>query len=314
MNISQLVTHYVTFRRTLGERCNTTEDILRSFCRAVRPRTRVTDVRAKAVDTFLVGAGPITGAWHTKHSVLKGLFRFAISRGHLNKAPLPSKTPKRPPTVRPYIYSRQELRRLLDAIPLCFRALSQLEPLTLRAMLLLLYGAGMRRSEALNLLITDVNLPNGVLTIRDSKFVKSRLVPISPHLSKILNDYVRWRTITHRSTDVARLFIGRRGTAIHPRTLVRAFQRLRNHAGVRRTDGACYQPRLHDLRHTFAVHRLTDWYRQGVDVRRRVYDLSVYLGHARLEHTQVYLTMTPELLQQAGRSFERYARGEDRHA
>ena len=69
----------------------------------------------------------------------------------------------------------------------------------------------------------------------------------------------------------------------------------REHAGMRRTDGGRYQPRLHDLRHTFAVHRLTEWYRQGADVQRLVYDLSVYLGHARLAHTQVYLTMTPEL-------------------
>ena len=72
--------------------------------------------------------------------------------------------------------------------------------------------------------------------------------------------------------------------------------------------------RLHDLRHTFAVHRLTEWYRQGADVQRLVYDLSVYLGHVRLAHTQVYLTMTPELLHQANTSFERYARGEDSHA
>ena len=83
---------------------------------------------------------------------------------------------------------------------------------------------------------------------------------------------------------------------------------------MRRSDGGRFQPRLHDLRHAFAVHRLTEWYRQGADVQRLVYHLSVYLGHARLAHTQVYLTMTPELLQQAGTLFERYARGEDSHA
>ena len=92
------------------------------------------------------------------------------------------------------------------------------------------------------------------------------------------------------------------------------FQRLRNHAEVRRSEDARYQPRLHDLRHTFAVHRLTAWYRQGADVQRLLYHLSVYLGHAHLAATQVYLTMTPELLHQAGTRFERYARGEDSHA
>jgi integrase/recombinase XerD len=176
------------------------------------------------------------------------------------------------------------------------------------------YGAGLRRSEVLRLSVGDVNLPDGLLAIREGKFFKTRLVPIGRHLTEVLNDYVRWRTATHLSADAGSFFIGRHGKAIHPRTLGRAFRRLCEHIGTRRTDGARYQPRLHDLRHTFAVHRLTEWYRQGAAVQRLVYDLSVYLGHVRLVHTQVYLTMTPELLHLASTSFERYARGEDGHA
>lgn len=131
MNINDLVTHYVAFRRTMGERCKTGEDILRSFCRAVGLRKHVTEIRVKAVAAFLDGRGPITGTWHLKYSVLKGFFRFAISRGHLNKAPLPTGLPKRPPTVIPYIYSREELRRLLEAIPACLYFRFSLEPSTL---------------------------------------------------------------------------------------------------------------------------------------------------------------------------------------
>ena len=181
--------------------------------------------------------------------------------------------------------------------------------------MLLLYGAGLRRGEVLKLSGADVDLPNGLLTIRESKFFKSRLVPIGSQLTKVLSDYAHWRTATHPSADTgSHFFVGRRGTAIDKRTLNRAFKRLREHVGIRRTDGSHHQPRLHDLRHTFAVHRLTAWYRQGADVQRLVYHLSVYLGHVRLEHTQVYLTMTPELLEQAGTFFERYARREDNHA
>ena len=84
--------------------------------------------------------------------------------------------------------------------------------------------------------------------------------------------------------------------------------------GIIRQAALCRLCRRRHKRHTFAVHRLTEWYRQGVDVQRLVYQLSVYLGHATLAGTQVYLTMTPELLQQAGRRFERYARGEGDHA
>jgi integrase len=92
------------------------------------------------------------------------------------------------------------------------------------------------------------------------------------------------------------------------------FVRLRDRAGIRRQDDARYQPRLHDLRHSFAVHRLIQWYQQRADVQRLVYDLSVYLGHAHLRHTQVYLSMTSDLLQQAGARFEQYIRGEGNHA
>ncbi len=180
MNINDLVTHYVTFRRTLGERCKTNESILRSFCRSVGPRTPVAAIGADAVAAFLAGAGPVTSAWHIKYHALKGFFRFAVSRGHLNEAPLPTVLPKRPPPFVPYIYSRDEIRRLLDAIPSYRRCRTGIEPETLRAILLLLYGAGLRAREALNLSVADVDLPNAILTVRDTKFFKSRLVPIEP--------------------------------------------------------------------------------------------------------------------------------------
>jgi len=315
MTINDLVTHYVTFRRTLGERCQTNEVILRSFCRSVGPQTPVASITAAAVDAFLAGSGPVTSTWHIKYHSLKGLFRFAVSRGHRDEAPLPSVLPKRPPSFIPYIYSREELRRLLNAIPTYRRYRTRVEPETLRAILLLLYGAGLRAREALNLTVADVDLPNSLLTIRNTKFFKSRFVPISQDLKDVLTEYARWRTVTYPSAgDENRFFRGKRGAAIPLRTLEDTFQRLREHAKVRRSDEARYQPRLHDLRHTFAVHRLTAWYRQGADVQRLLYHLSVYLGHAHLAATQVYLTMTPELLHQAGTRFERYALGEAGHA
>jgi integrase len=97
-------------------------------------------------------------------------------------------------------------------------------------------------------------------------------------------------------------------------TLRHNYRLLCERAGVRREDGARYQPRLHDLRHTFAVHRLTSWYRQGADVQRLLPHLSVYLGHVHIRTTQVYLSMTPELLQEANIRFERYAGKEEADA
>jgi site-specific recombinase XerD len=315
MTINVLVTKYVTFCRTLGERSETKEVILRAFCRAIGPQTCISRIRVKAVTAFLAGTGPLTNAWHDRYSTLKGLFRFAISRGELRKAPLPTAIPKRPPRLVPYIYSPEEIRRLLDAIPAARHYHSLLEPPTLRAMLLVLYGAGLRRSEAERWTVADVDLANALLTIWDTKFFKSRLVPIGPDLTKVLNDYARWRAATHPSTGATSpFFVNRRGEAVRGTSMQSAFKRLREHAGVRRSDNQRFQPRLHDLRHTFAVHRLTEWYRQGADVQRLVYHLSVYLGHAHLADTQVYLTMTPELLRQAGQRFQQYACGEENHA
>ncbi len=315
MNLHDLVTSYVDFRRTLGEKCLTNEAILRSFCRSVGLRTQISRIRAKNVEAFVAGTGPITNAWHVRYSALKGFFQFAVSRGHLDHVPLPTALPKRHPTLVPYIYSREELRRLLDAT-LSFRRFPKpIEPPTVRAIVLAAYGAGLRRQEVLDLSLADADLPNRLLTIRDTKFFKSRLVPIGLDLAKALSDYASWRAVTHPAIGVgSRFFVGRDGAAISRWTLHHAFVRLRRHAGVQRSDGGRYQPRLHDLRHTFAVHRLTAWYEQGADVQRLVYHLSVYLGHANLTETQVYLTMTPELLRRAGTRFERYTRGEDSHA
>jgi integrase/recombinase XerD len=315
MNTHDFVTLYVTFRRTLGEKCQTNGAILAAFSRSVGPQTPVAQIHAEMVSAFLSGTGPITSAWHVRYHALKGFFQFAVSRGHLSKALLPTILPKRPPHFIPYIYSRDELRQLLDAIPFYRRYRTRIEPQTFRVILLLLYGTGLRAREALSLSLANVDLPNAILTVRDTKFFKSRLVPIGRHLTRVLTEYARWQAVSHPSADDdQRFFRGKGGAVIHLDTLEDAFQRLRKHAQVRRSDGARYQPRLHDLRHTFAVHRLTEWYRQGADVQRLVYNLSVYLGHAHLSATQVYLTMTTELLQQANARFEQYACREDDHA
>jgi site-specific recombinase XerD len=315
MNLDTLVTRHVAFSQALGERCQTKQSILQAFSRTIGPRTRVQQIRRHDVSAFLAGTGPLTPAWHCRYFIVKGLFEFAVSRGYLRKAPLPTHVPKRPPALVPYVYSRAEIRRLLGAVPSCQHPQRVLEPPTLRAILLVLYGAGLRRGEALRLRVADVDLANALLTIRDTKSFKSRLVPISAGLTEVLRDYARWRAARHAGAGATgTFFLSRRGQAVHCNTLQDAFRRLREHAGVRRSDGGRFQPRMHDLRHAFAVHRLTAWYRQGADVQRLVYHLSVYLGHAHLVDTQVYLTLTPELLAEASQCFERYARGEERHA
>jgi integrase/recombinase XerD len=312
MNIEDLVTQCLEYRRALGERYESKGRWLRCFCRAVGPQTPLASITTAAVNSFLSGHGPATRSWHDKYYALKGLFRFAISRGHLAEAPLPAVLARKPPAFVPHIYSRDEIRRLLDAIPTYRRYRTRVEPESLKTIILLLYGAGLRAGEALNLTVADVDLPNALLTIRDTKFFKSRLVPIGRGLTRVLTEYARWRVERHPTpSDNGRFLLCKWGYPVVLCTLECAFHRLRAHAQVCRSGGPRNQPRLHDLRHTFAVHRLTEWYRQGADVQRLLYQLSVYLGHADLSSTQVYLTMTPELLHEAGTRFERYALGEE---
>jgi site-specific recombinase XerD len=177
-------------------------------------------------------------------------------------------------------------------------------------LLLLLYGAGLRIGEALFLTLANVDLPAGILTIRESKFYKTRLVPMSPALTGILATYMEQCAKEHPARPDAMLFLTRGGNPVVRHTAENIFSRLRVRAGVIRNDGGRYQPRLHDLRHAFAVHRLVSWYRQGADVQRLLPQLATYLGHLHIAATQRYLTMTPELLREAGQRFERYAREE----
>jgi site-specific recombinase XerD len=227
---------------------------------------------------------------------------------------LPIVIPKKPQSLIPYIYSTKELSSLLDASLSYQKKRSGFEPYMVRTLLLLLYGAGLRISEAINLTLADVNLPQSLLTIRETKFYKTRLVPTGAQLTKSLSQYVQQRqTSRYPSNLEAPFFVGRNGKAVKRCVFQGTFRRICKKAGVERTDAGRYHPRLHDLRHTFAVHRLTAWYKEGANVQKLLPVLSVYLGHARLSSTSIYLTMTPALLEEAGRLFQRYAFQEETH-
>lgn len=160
------------------------------------------------------------------------------------------------------------------------------------------------------LTLADVDMDNLVITIRQSKFYKSRLVPFNQQVKKLLKSFLQWRKEHQQPQHAeAHLFMTPHNKPFNGDTLRRIFQRIRLHAGIKRKDGAAFQPRLHDLRHTFAVNRLISWYRENKNVQQLLPILSVYMGHTYLAHTSVYLSMTDELLQQANKRFEKYVKG-----
>lgn len=308
MTLRAAVTQYVTFRKSLGERFSVNELALATFCRALGESASLADITVEAVTAHLAGPGPITAAWHIKHNALLGFYRYAISRGLVTDSPLPRVIPKRPPGLVPYIYSTAELRKLVKAADAYQRHRSSIPPILMRTLILLLYGAALRISEALALRLADVDLPNALITVHDSKFFKSRLVPLGRKLTRVLQEYVSWRIASGLPGEVeTRFFVLRNGRPAKRDSIEGAFRRLCRHAGINRPAGSRWQPRLHDLRHSAAVHRVVSWYRDGKNVQVLLPHLAVYLGHAHLAATQAYLSMTPDLLREAGVRFEKYA-------
>lgn len=190
------------------------------------------------------------------------------------------------------ILTHDEVRRLLDAADqIKPMASTHLRHLVLPELLRVLYGCGLRLEEALSLRIRDVDLIQGVLHINDTKFRKDRLVPPARPLIARLQKYAA--TLGPLPAD-AYFFPSPRGGALHSSGVYRNYRELlhRCHIGH---GGRGQGPRLHDLRHTFAVHTLLRWYREGADLQARLPVLATYLGHASIDGTQDYLQMTAEL-------------------
>ncbi|UIF88254.1 tyrosine-type recombinase/integrase [Cupriavidus sp. UYPR2.512] len=310
MKLPEAVAAYVAYKQSLGMRFSTEARTLKSFYRTLGD-IDMREIDADRVYAFLAGKGPITAFWHRKLSALRGFYRFAIARGYTTSSPLPLTVPKEPRTFVPYIYSREEMKRLLAAT--ADRERCNLSSLTCRTLLLLLYGTGLRIGEAVGLNLADVDLDSGILCIRESKFYKTRLVPTGPDLTSVLVQYAAERNKWPPLNRDAAFLLTKRGQRLSRAGAEHAFKQLRERAQVRRGDSARYQPRLHDIRHTYTVTRLVSWYREGADVQRLLPQLATYLGHVHIAATQHYLTMTPELLRQASLRFERYARGGDDH-
>lgn len=309
MKIAAAVSSYISLKRAQGLRFRAEDAILKAFCKAVGG-ILIASVEATAVLAFLDGRGPVTETWAKKYHVLTGLYRFALARGWVSASPLPRSIPKpAAPAFVPYIYSHTELKRLLDAIPAACTKRAAIDAYVFRTLILLLYGAGLRLGEALSLSVDDVDLQQACLDVRETKFFKHRLVPMGTDLTNVMCEYVVKRNGMHATTADSPFLCCRDGSMLSQSAARNAFRRLLAMAKIEREGGTRRQPRLHDMRHTAAVHRVIAWYRSGVDLQERLPKLATYLGHVDLSATQRYLTMTPELLLEASQRFEHYAMG-----
>lgn len=311
MKLHQLIDKYIDYRKALGEKFKTNETYLKAFCKAMGPSIPIKSISRDMTHDFLYGkSAVITSGWFVKHSALMGFYRYALTRNYVTEIPLPDTLPKRPPSFVPYIYSNTELKHLFDTALTYQINKSHTAPYMVRTILILTYVLGLRIHETLSVMIGDIDMENSVIAIQQSKFYKSRLVPFNKQVKEVIEAFLQWRIEQKQSQSPDKhLFTGKREQIFNAFTLNEIFQRIREKAGIKREDGAAYQPRLHDLRHTFAVNRLVSWYRENKDVQKLLPLLSVYMGHKHLAHTTAYLTMTDDLLQEAKTRFEKYAIG-----
>ena len=309
-DVLEMANQYVAYKRALGLKTNGVSSCLLAFCNFVGREKSASEITEDLCISFLKGkSGCSSGTWRSKHSVLRKFFEWLQARGLVQQIPLPTYKPKAASPFVPHIYSDAELRSMFDAALNYQTVRSANYPQCVRMAIMLCYLLGLRISEALKLTVEDIDFKGRALRIMDSKFSKSRVVTFNQQVGALLEDFMKWRKATFGLLAKKSPLLPQRNLApMRAANVEIAFRKIRRLAGVAATNGNGRQPRIHDLRHSFAVHRLLAWYRSGKDVQRLLPLLSTYLGHKGLQETSVYLTMIPELLSEASVRFEAFAR------
>jgi len=207
---------------------------------------------------------------------------------------------------RPHLFTETEIQKLLDTARTFPSRNAPLRPIALHAMITLAYCAGLRLGEIVSLALGDLDLEGGLLEIRDTKFFKSRRLPLAPTAINVLSAYVDARAAVGAPSapDAPMWWTPLRRCGYSYGMTEKLLVRVMRRAGLKPPPGQ-RGPRVHDLRHSFVAHRMMQWYRDGVDPQTRLPHLATYLGHKDIRSTLAYLNITPELLQQAS---ERYRR------
>ena len=303
-----LVDEYLTARRGLGFGLETDESFLRAFAshadRVGHSGSVTIELAVQWARSSSRSSNPALAA--RRLAIVRQFARYRALVDPATEVPpvgLLGRIPKRRST--PHIYTEAEMAALLQQAR-CLLPRHGLRPATYAAYFALLASTGLRLSEACRVTTDDADLVNGILTIRETKFRKSRLVPLHPTTTQALCRYADRRDACLAAPRSEYFFRTEHSPRLTRTAVETTFRRIR-----RRLDwtaqGRTRQPRIHDLRHTFVVRRLLRWHQEGADVDRRILALTTYLGHARVADTYWYCTAVPELLASTGQRFERFA-------
>lgn len=305
-----LVREYLVVRRGLGFDLDTPGWQLRDFARyADRIGHRGHLTTDLAVQWALSSRSSDPAQAVRRLSTIRSFARYRAAFDPATEIPPTGLLGRLPRRKRPHIYSPAEIAALLQQAHRLWPR-GGLRPRTYVALFALLSSTGLRLSEACHLIVRDVDLASGLLTIRESKFRKSRLVPLHPTATDALIRYVASRDAGRTRSGATAAFFRTDGAAALTRAAVeKTFSRLRHRLGWT-AQGRARRPRIHDLRHTFAVRRLLRWSEEPADVDRNILALATYLGHAKVSDTYWYLSAVPELMTLTTQRFERFAQSE----
>lgn len=295
--LTQAIQDYLALRRSLGFKLRDAGAALAGFAEFMEQRQAEHITTSLALEWAQQPRAAQPARWAQRLSYVRGFARHHLASDPNAEVPPPGLLPFRPARARPHLYSSEEIRRLL-AEALRLPTAANLRPWTFHALLGLLSVTGLRLGEALRLRLGDVDLDTGVLTVRGTKFGKSRLVPIHASTRDVLASYRARRASHLRGGDAVHFFVTSTGHRLDEGDVHRTFYRLSRAVGLRGPQDS-HGPRPHDFRHRFAVETLMGWYREGQDAERLLPVLSTYLGHVHVRDTYWYLSAHPQLMRLA---------------
>jgi integrase len=303
-DLRQALDDYLTMRRALGYKMDKAERLVGQFIAFAEDRgeTHIRTATALAWATRPAGAAAI---WTSRRLAEVRLFaRHLRALDAVTEVPPDDLLPARKRRATPYLYTPQEVAALMQATATLRGSHVQA---TYRTLIGLLAATGMRVGEAIGLDRDDFDAGSGMVAIRHGKFDKTRALPLHPSTVAALGSYLR-RDDRPRPAGMPTLLISSRGKRLRYTVVQPIFQKLLHHCGITPRSAAC-RPRIHDLRHSFAVSTIVDDYRSGAPGSRLAI-LSTYLGHADPGSTYWYLSAAPELLELGGKRLERHLRGD----
>ncbi len=290
---AKLCYKFIAYKRSLGFNYTTVAEVMELFDTYTEGLNLPKPVLTREVVNGWIKKKPYESA-NTQQTRITAIRQFAIYLTDLGYDAyiLPPQKRGRSKQYVPYIFTRDEMKRIFKAADnQPFVGQHPHSHITTPVWMRLLYGCGLRISEVSNLCLRDVNLHTGVLHIRKSKFGKERLIPLSPSLLKVFRYYA---SKMYFSADTDFFFPNRRKERMSSNGCYAKFRSILWESGISH-GGRGKGPRLHDLRHTFAVHSLDAMARRGIDIYSALPILGTYLGHTKLTTTGQYLRLTPEL-------------------